>query len=276
VEEMKKTNWSTRFSMCLAIILALNIAACSFSPASPKMSDQSPAESTEATSSPLPKSTSPSAPAGDTAGSDPLAVENDPLDNLLTLRSVQFILDSQYPDGSRRTIQCEIDNAGNMHILTDEPAMDDSGMPKERPPQGISPQVEIFVLDGMAYTPDDLNPDWKTVPVDENFVPNFAIELHGMDGPALWLNLLPAGSIIKEDNESVGGFDAQRYRVQGKIGGEDVSGVFWKTLQTNALVQMELHIPAALFNLPDEPSTGKMIITLKAQKVAVDNITLPQ
>ena len=273
---MKKTSCSTRIYMCLAIIMALNTAACGLSPASQRMSEPLPAESTEAASSPLPPSTLLSVPAVDIPALDPLADENDPLDNLLTLRSVQFILDSQYPDGSRRTIRCEIDNAGNMHILTDEPAMDDSGMPKDRPPQGISPQVEIFVLDGKAYTPDDLNPNWKTVPVDDNFIPNFTIELHGMDGPALWLNLLPADSIFKEDIESVGGFDAQRYRVQGKIGGEEVSGVFWKTPQTNTLVQVELHIPAALTNLPDEPSSGKLVITLKTQKVAIADITLPQ
>lgn len=271
---MKRTNLPTRFCASMAILLALNTAACGASPASPALPAQSTAESVEAASSPLPESTATSAADPD-AGADPLTDENDPLDNLLALRSVQFVMESQYPDGSRRTIQCEIDDVGNMHILTDEPAMDASGMPAERPPQNVSPQVEIFVLDGMAYTPDDLNPEWKTSPADDQFIANFAIELHGMDGPALWLNLLPAGSVVKEESENVGGFDAQRYRVKGEINGAEVTGALWKDPQTNALVQVELHIPAALLSLPAEPSTGELFISLKAQKADIAAIILP-
>lgn len=270
-----KMNHLSRSTMTLAVILVLSMAACRFTPSSTPAPDQSTVEEAQGAPISSPESPLPSEPTRPSANMDPLAVTPDPLDNLLALRSVQFTLESKYPDGSLRIINCEIDNAGNMHILTTEPAMDVTGMPEESQPPGASPQVEIFVLDGKAYTPDDLNPEWKTTPADEDFISNFSIEIHGMDGPALWLNLLPAGSVFKEVNETVGEFNAQRYRVEGVINGEKVTGSFWKDLQTNALVQAEIHIPAVLLTLPDELSTGELLITLRAQRAEIAEITLP-
>jgi hypothetical protein len=205
-----------------------------------------------------------------------LALQPDPLDFLLNLRSIKFNLSTQRPDGTTRSIEGEIDSSGNLHLKITDPAYDTSGMPKDFTAGKGAPQTELFVLGGKAYLPDALEPAWKTTPIDEQFGVNFSKELHGMDGPALWLNLLPVGSVTADGSEQVGGFAAKRYKVAGTVSGSKIIGTIWKDPQSNALVQAELHIPAALLNSPQEPGAGEMVITLNAQKADVKAITLPQ
>ena len=207
-------------------------------------------------------------------GDDP-SPSSDPLDHLLGLRSIRFHLTTQQVDGALRSMEGAIDAAGNMHLKFVEPPDDLAGMPAGFQAAPEAPQTELFVLGGRAYQPDEQNPDWKTTPIDENFASSLSQQLHGMESPALWLNLLPVGSIIPAGSETVGGFAANRYTVQGQVSGAMISGSIWKDPQSNALVRAELHIPAALLSPADAPQAGELRITLTAEKAAVDPIALP-
>ena len=199
----------------------------------------------------------------------------DPLDRILDLRSVAFTLTTQRPDGSIRTITGQIDEYGSLHITINEPAYDISGMPAglERPAE--NPVVEFYVLNDHVYIPDAVEENWKTVSIDSNCRTSFSRELHGMESPALWLDLLPAGSVTPASSEDSGGFHAQCYAVSGQISDQTVTGKFCKDPQTNTLLAAELHVPAALLSTPDDPQSGEMVITLKVEKMEVPPITLP-
>lgn len=213
---------------------------------------------------------------GSTQDDDEAFQQPDPLDRLLDLRSIEFNLTTQRPDGTSRTIEGEIDSSGNMHLRFSDPPYDVEGMPEGFKADSKAPVTEVYVLQGKAYVPDADAPDWKTTPLDENFLASFAQELHGMESLALWLDILPAGSLTPVGTEEVGGFQTNRYGVDGKISEKRIFGSLWKEAEHNALVQAEIHIPASLFSTADEPSSGEMLITLKAQRAKVEEISLPQ
>ncbi len=96
-----------------------------------------------------------------------------------------------------------------------------------------------------------------------------------MDGPALWLNLLPEGSLIPTGARDVGGFAAECYAVQGEVAGGVISGEVCKEPQANALVLADLHIPAGLLDAPDAVAEGEMTIVLSAEQAEVERIELP-
>ena len=97
--------------------------------------------------------------------------------------------------------------------------------------------------------------------------------LHGPNGPGLWLDLLPAGSLQSAGRTTVGGFDADKYTVNGTVHGQKITGSLW--YESHALVQVELHIPAALLD-PTQPAVqGELKITLAAQKASVPPVILP-
>jgi hypothetical protein len=196
----------------------------------------------------------------------------DPLDEMLNLRSIQFELVTKEVDGATRTIEGEIDQAGNMHLKFTDPAFDTTGMPADFKVANTAPETELYVLDGKAYQPNDQDPAWKTTPVDEDFKANFSLELHGMESLASWLNLLPKGSVTADGSEEVGGFQTARFKVDGEISGERVFGTIWKDSQTSALIQAEIHVPAALLSTPDAPLSGEMLITLNVQKAEIQAI----
>lgn len=207
------------------------------------------------------------------AGDDPF--QPDPLDRVLDLRSVTFTLTTQRPDGATRMIAGQIDSAGALHIVINEPAYDISGMPAGFEAAPETPVVEFYVLDGKVYMPDAGDESWKTAPVDTDFMTSFSRELHGMESPALWLNLLPDGSVSLAGSEDSGGFQANHYIVSGQVSGQTITGSFWKDPQTNTLLAAELHVPAALLSAPDDPQSGELIITLKVEKAIVASISLP-
>jgi hypothetical protein len=280
--------------LLLVFVLGLASLACSLSPqlspspttnptaasvptqienkSQPGVSQGSDAAPTSPTLPPT-ESSSPTAAVNDDTA---LLLQPDPLDNLLSLTSIQFDLVVQRPDGAARTIHGQIDPAGNMAIKFTDPQYDISGMPAGFKALPTAPETEIYVLDGKAYQPDKIDPAWKNTPVAEDFKAAFSLELHGMEGPALWLNLLPAGSVTPDGSEEVGGFNAARYQVAGEISGQKVYGTIWKEPQSNALIQAELHIPAGLLSSPDTPASGEMRITLKAQKAEIKPIVLPE
>jgi hypothetical protein len=215
-------------------------------------------------------------PGPETSPDDALLLQPDPLDRLLDLRSIQFTLTYQYPDETLRAIEAEIDSSGSMHLKITDPEFDSSGMPEDFEKVTAAPVTELYVLAGKAYMVDDMNPDWKTTPVDKDFTASFSRELHGMDGLALWLNLLPPGSITPNGSEKVGGITADRSIVAGEISGSKIYGTIWKDPRIIALVQAELHVPAALLSSPDDPQTGELVISLKVHTASVEPISLPQ
>lgn len=257
--------------------------ACVFTPRPPSTPSQpasgptAPAAAQPSPSAPVPAATEPSpniAPTQTGVAQDEL-LQPDPLDHLLGMRSVQFTLSVTRPDGTIRSLDAEIDSAGNMHITFGYQGFDLTGMPKDYDPKALPSSAELYVIGGKAYLPDDLDPNWKTTPFDENYPATLTLELHGLEGPALWLDLLPAGSIQPAGQESVGGFAADKYNVDGSVDGQKISGTLWEEPQADALVQAELHIPAALLSPPNQPLPGEMLITLKAQKADIAPIKLP-
>jgi hypothetical protein len=201
--------------------------------------------------------------------------KTNPLQRLLDLRSIQFTLATARPDGSRRTIETQIDAVGNMHvkILFD-------GYALNKLPDGFNIKMmpassEVYVIDGKAYRPSLQDTDWRNTPVNDDFKMGLLTWLHGSDSPSLWLDLLPPGSIKKVGNESIGSFNAIKYSINGSVGNQNISGTLWEETQTNALVQAELHIPAALTGIAEKAQGKELTITLTVQKTTVPTITLP-
>jgi hypothetical protein len=199
----------------------------------------------------------------------------DPMDHLLALNSIQINLTITRPDSSSRSIQITIDKTGNMDLKFNESAPDTEDIPKGFDPKAIKTDSELLVVGGNAYLLNDLDPHWMSTPIAENYPQTLTQELHGMDGPALWLNMLPDGSIQPAGQEIVGGFAAEKYIVNGKVDNQTISGNLWEETQSDALIQAELHIPAALLSEPNQPEPGELKIVLKAQKADVPAITLP-
>jgi hypothetical protein len=199
----------------------------------------------------------------------------DPLDHLLGMHSIKFDLITTRPDGTIRSLDGEIDSTGNMHLIFGYKGFDLSGTPKGFDPKALPDSAEMYVIDGKAYQLDEQNPDWSTIPIDENYGQTLSQELHGMEGPALWLNILPAGSIQPAGQENIGGFAADKYTVDGLVDGQKISGTLWEEPKTDALVQAELHVPAALLSSPDKPMNGELKVNLQAQKADVTPVTLP-
>jgi hypothetical protein len=199
----------------------------------------------------------------------------DPMDHLLALDSIQINLTITRPDSSSQSTQIAIDNAGNMDVKFTENVPDTENMPKGFDPKAIKTDSELLVVGGKAYLPNDLDPNWMSTPIDENYPLTLAQELHGMDGPSLWLNMLPSGSIQPAGQETVGGFSVEKYIVNGKIDNQTISGSLWEESQSDALIQAELHIPGALLSDPDQPEPGELKIVLTAQKANVSAVTLP-
>ncbi len=199
----------------------------------------------------------------------------DPIDHLLSLDSIQINLTSTRPDSSSQSTQITIDAAGNMDVKFTENSPADENMPKGFDPKAIKTDSELLVVDGKAYLPNDLDPTWMSTPIADNYPATLAQELHGMDGPAVWLNLLPDGSIQPAGQDLVGGFAVDKYIVNGKVDNQTISGTLWEETQSDALIQAELHIPGALLSDPDQPEPGELKIVLNAQKADVPAITLP-
>ena len=198
----------------------------------------------------------------------------DPLDRLLGMRSIQFNLTALRPDGTSRSLQAEIDSTGNMHLKLHTLV----SLPPDLPEKfstalNLPEEYELYVVDAKTYQPDDQNPAWMTTPVAEDYVVVLSNQLHGPNGPGLWLDLLPAGSLQSAGRETVGGFVADKYTVNGTVHGQKITGSLW--YESHTLVQVELHIPAALLDLTKPAAQGELKITLEAQKASVPPVILP-
>ena len=201
--------------------------------------------------------------------------KTDPLDHLLDLHLVQFSLTTSRPDGTSRSIIAQVDGAGNMHVTMEYKGYVLKSLPKGFDPKLMPGSSEVYVIDGKAYRPSKQELDWMIKPVNEDFKQSLTLWLHGSDGPALWLEILPPGSIQKAGNETVGGFKAVKYLVKGMVENQNISGTLWEEPETDALVQAELHVPGALLSTPNHPQSGELKITLTAQKADIAPIKLP-
>ena len=220
------------------------------------------------------------APAGQTtpapAGSQDDILRPGPLDHLLALHSVQINLDISRPDGSSRSMLITTDKSGNMAIkLNESDPADAADLPQEVDRKLLKTGSELLVVGGKSYLHSGVDTDWMEHPMDDAYPESLAQELHGMDGPSLWLDILPEGSIQAAGQETVGGFAADKYTVNGKVQNQVISGTLWEEPQSDALVQAELHVPGALLSDPAQPEKGELKIMLKAQKADVPAIVLP-
>jgi len=201
--------------------------------------------------------------------------EPDPLDHLMNLRSVVIHLASQRPDGSNSSTQLEIDSAGNMHVKYSLPTLDRKLFPSWYDISHVPTANELFVVDGKAYQHDDSNPAWMITPIDEHYVQTLSEVLHGPDGVAEWLDILPKGSLASAGQESIGGFEADKYTVNGTVDGQSITGQLWYEPQSDSLIKAELHVPAVLYDVTDKSLTGGLTVNLDTQKSVVPLVALP-
>jgi hypothetical protein len=169
-------------------------------------------------------STLASSPATQTTHSaEAASVENgpDPLDRLLAMRSIKINLTTRRPDGSSRVMDVEIDAAGSLHVTYSLPVLTLTGMPKGFDPKQLLTSREGFAIRGKVYQPDPQKTDWKNTPLQENYGQSVSEELHGVDGLALYLDLLPEGSIQVGGKNNVGGFAVDKIPGQWQSGGPD-------------------------------------------------------
>jgi len=204
------------------------------------------------------------------------AAEADPLDRLLAMHSIQFNQTALKPDGTSNSVQGEIDSAGNMHLTFHSEASLPAGVLGNSGPTQMKQDYEWYVVDGKAYEPDDQNPAWMTTPLDEDYGQELSDLLHGQDGPGLWLDILPDGSLHSAGQETVGGFATNKYSVNGVVNNQTITGSLWYESQGHALVKVALTIPAALLlSINTQPAQGELKITLEAQKADVPLVKLP-
>jgi outer membrane protein assembly factor BamB len=198
----------------------------------------------------------------------------DPLERLLEMRSIQFNLTALQPNGTERSVQGEIDSTGNMHLKFHSSVALPPGLPEKfNSTLKFPEESELYVVDGKAYQLDDQNPAWTTTPLARDYGMVLSNLLHGPNGPGLWLDILPAGSLQSAGRETVGGFAADKYTVNRSVHGQKISGSLW--YESHALVQVDLHIPAALLDPTKTAAQGELKITLEAQKASVPPVILP-
>lgn len=199
----------------------------------------------------------------------------DPLDNLLAIRPLKISLNAALPDGTSRSMEVEIDPVGNMVVRASHPQISVADLPEgiTLPKESIT--TEIYVIDGLVYSPTEDDPDWKNSPVEMDYGITLSDQIHGFEGFSTWLDMLPAGSLTAAGDELVGGFATAKYLVNGQVGGQAISGALWYDQATHSLVKAELHVPAALTSNPEAPESGETFITLLAENTEVSPISLP-
>ena len=202
-------------------------------------------------------------------------IHPDPLDHLMTLHSIQIDLSITRPDSSSRTTHIDIDPSGNMRIKSTDSAAIPTDLPSDFDPKMIKTATELWVVGGNVYQYNEQDPGWMSSPVGSADPQILFQDLHGIDGPSLWLSLLPPNSIQPAGQETVGGFAADKYAVNGEVENQTITGTLWEEPQSDALVQADLHVPGALLNDPGQSQPGELKIELRAQKADVPVLTLP-
>jgi hypothetical protein len=268
--EKQMNGFHLHFRLWLILLpIILVMSACNFlaGPGTPTMPVSQGSTGVASQTTPLPLGST-----SEATQTNPAAP--DPLERLLGMRSIQFNLTALQPDGTSRSVQAEIDSNGNMHLKLHASVSLPPNLPEKFSTTSSLPEEsELYVVDGKTYQSDEQNPAWMTTPVAEDYVVVLSNLLHGPNGPGLWLDILPAGSLQSAGRETVGGFDADKYTVNGTVHGQKITGSLW--YESHTLVQVELHIPAALLDPTKPAAQGELKITLETQKVSGSPVILP-
>jgi hypothetical protein len=201
--------------------------------------------------------------------------KDDPLDHLLDLRSVHISLAAEYPDGSNESQVIEVDSAGNVHTTVTPSIPTAEYLPEGFDPAKLAGSYELYMLNGKTYQSDPTDPAWVTKTLEEDYKQTLNDQLHGPSGPGLWLDILPENSITKEGSETIGGFVCDRYKVNGTVDDQAITGTIWVDPDAFAIIKTELHVPAALLAATDKPTTGELKVTLNVEKADVPAVKLP-
>jgi hypothetical protein len=268
--------------LALPLLLVLAVACSNAAPAS----NTQPVSVTQPTSAALPGSSAVSNPAASQAPQvqltfpptasqvtiTPPAIVST-FDNLVAgtvaLRKVKVSLSTIQPDGSLTSLQAEIDASGNQHILQTYPPISttlsisgtlvaESGTPN--PPI----TYEMYVLDGVAYIPDQ---DGVIRPADtQSMTDTLQGAILSPDGPAFWMKILPAGSFTPQGIEQTGGFQAKKYAIQGVMDKGTITGSLWVTPDKQTLLAAQLSIPA---QIALSGSTGTVQINFQVEQADI-------
>jgi len=195
------------------------------------------------------------------------------LTQTLALRSVKISLDTIYPDGSGTRVSAEVDAAGNYHLKKTF----EGGLPAEFPQAMGEPpdSTELYVVQGVAYGPDQSGEIVKAEA--SGLASQLETLLRGVNGPGLWINVLPDGSLALQQNaEQKGGFQAAKYAVQGDIEGSAITGAIWVDPENQALIAAELNVPGALVSNPDQPAADPLKINFQVEKAEIAPISVDE
>jgi len=272
-ERVKVNNMISILRKVFALLLAcMLLQSCASSPTS--ATSQGAATTENSNAAPGSQPTNATAPAP--VSTDIPTPVPGPLDWLLALRSVKIEQSTTFPNGNTYSYVIEIDSTGNMRITENKPVVMYTGdLPKNTniDISKFNGAETLYVIDGKAYEPDNFDLGWRTTPVDDDYVQTLSGILNGADGPGLWLDILTDDAFTTAGNENVGGFDTNKYNVNGQFNGQTISGTVWFEPKTDALIKAELTVPAALMNPSDQ--TGIYKITLDTQQTAIETVTLP-
>jgi hypothetical protein len=204
------------------------------------------------------------------AAPDEMEAVTDPrVEGTLALRSVQMELQTDIPGADANRDLVFVDPDGNVRIETALPLNVDSMVTPESPDWNV---FEIFIVDGLGYVRSS-----KTGSAEADPLQNTALSdiLYFPTGPGMWLILLPEESFTSAGKETKGGYDTEKYSVDGSLDLGQIQGEFWVDVQTGALVGANLSLDKTFF-YPFEESTGEVaMITFSVEKADVPAITVP-
>jgi hypothetical protein len=217
---------------------------------------------------PSPETASPSA--GEGAG-EVLEDLTDPrVEATLALRSVNMVLEADFPGGVPIRILVSIDAAGNQRIETTTPVPEESTLTPESPEWNV---FEIFIVDGEAFARMGKAGSAEPDPEENNALSEI---LYNPMGPGMWLILLPEESFTRAGKESKGGFDAVKYTMDGSLDGDPVTGEFWLDEPTGALIGADLSLAENILSPVESGTGGTVTIDFSVEKADVPAIAVPQ
>ncbi len=191
------------------------------------------------------------------------------VERLLALRSVQMQLETTYTGLAPVHTGVSVDTTGNQYIQTTLLTPENVAGTPESPDWNVA---ETYILEGTAYTRTGKNGSADPVPEESDALRQL---LYNPDGPGMWLLLLPNEAFSLAGKEPKGGFDADKYLVNGTLDTGKVQGVIWVDGQTGALVGTDLSISASLLFPGETDSGGMVMISLVVEKADIPPISLP-
>ncbi len=193
-------------------------------------------------------------------------LEDPRVEEVYALRSVQMLLETAFSGKTPNRTVISIDAEGNQKIELTVPRADGSV-----DPSGAN-VLEIFVIGGTAYSRMGKEGSAEADPSQDNALHGI---LYGPTGPGMWLMLLPRDALQSTGTENKGGFETQRYSVDGSIEEGTVQGEIWVDKQTGALIGADLSISESLISADGSGASGTVSIVLTVEKADVPAITLP-